>query len=95
MAVLSEERIYGFLGRTLDLSKSILDALPDHGTRPAPDAMRDQYHSLVNDLIAEKDNEEKLTDASWNWIWENRSNATPIQLYGRVAWINLQLLELL
>ena len=95
MGILSEEKLLSLLRDTLSLSQDLLAEIPERGTAPTNDTLRDQYHSLVNGLMNARDDEEKLSDQSWNWIWEHRSDATPIQLYGRAAWINLQLLDLL
>lgn len=95
MTVLSEEKLCGFLGATLDLSRRALELIPNAGTQPIPPDLHDQYLQLVNSLIAERDSDAHLSDDAWNWIWENKPDYNAIQLYGRLAWINLQLLELL
>ncbi len=50
---------------------------------------------LVRSIEAEKPNEMTLQEDGWTWIWTIGEGMNLIQLYGRLAWINLQLLELL
>lgn len=95
MKVLSEEKLCAYMGRVLDLSKEMLAVLPEKGTSTVDDASLDHFHRLVNDLNSERGNDSSLDDASWNWIWEGKSDYNYIQIYGRLAWINVQLLELL
>jgi len=54
-----------------------------------------RFRQLVGSIEAEKDNEASLHEECWNWIWNVNEGMNLIQLYGRLAWINLQLLELL
>lgn len=95
MNVLSEEKLCGYLSRVLDLSQSVLGKLREEGAKPVDDTTLDQFHALINDLNEERSNDSFLNDPSWNWIWESKSEYNFIQIYGRLAWINLQLLELL
>lgn len=95
MSVLSEEKLCKYLERTLDLSRAALERIPNEGTDPIPSELHDQYVELVNALIVEKENDPHLGEDGWNWIWQNKPEFNAIQLYGRLAWINLQLLELL
>ena len=95
MGVLSETQLCTFLDRVLTLSREVLEALPDRGTQEVGEELLDRYTTLVNDLNAERSNDSLLNDESWNWIWESKSSFNHIRLYGRLAWINLQLLELL
>ncbi|MEE8142478.1 MAG: hypothetical protein V3T77_05215 [Planctomycetota bacterium] len=95
MNVLSEKKLCAFLERVLKLSNEVLERLPVEGTQRSSDALLDNYHVLVNDLGAERGQDSYLSDESWNWIWEDKPTTNHIQLYGRLAWINLQLLELL
>ena len=95
MNVLSEKKLCAYLERVLRLSTDILEKLPEEGTQRSSDGLLDNYHTLVNDLGAEREHDTYLSDESWNWIWEDKPTTNHIQLYGRLAWINLQLLELL
>lgn len=95
MKVLSEEKLCGYLQRVLDLSQEILQRLPTEGTSQVKDETLDKFHAVINDLNSERESDPYLNDSSWNWIWESKSGYTFIQIYGRLAWINLQLLELL
>ncbi|MCI0652321.1 MAG: hypothetical protein L0Z55_10605 [Planctomycetes bacterium] len=95
MKVLSEAKLCAYLTRVLDLSKEVVGYLPDKGTQAVNDDVLDRFHAIVNDLNADRSNDSFLNDPTWNWIWEAKSNYNYIRLYGRLAWINLQLLELL
>ena len=50
---------------------------------------------ITSSKNTERENDSYLNDDSWNWIFESKADYNYIQLYGRLAWINLQLLELL
>lgn len=95
MKVISEEKLCDYLGQVLLLSRDVLERIPQHGTEPVADDILDRFHSFVNLLNQERDNDSFLNDESWNWIWESKASYNAIQVYGRLAWINLQLLELL
>lgn len=95
MTVLSEEKLCTYLNRVLELSKHTLDNLAIRGTDPVDDGTLDRFHTLINDLNSERGNDQFLNDDSWNWIWNSKADFNYIQVYGRLAWINLQLLELL
>lgn len=94
MTVLSEEKLCGYLNRVLRLSTHVLEQIPKRGTQRVDDATLDDFHTLVNDLNDESPNDSFLSDVSWNWIWESKGDYNYIQVYGRLAWINLQLLEI-
>lgn len=95
MNVLSEEKLCGYMQRVLELSQAVVPLLPAKGTQPVDGAMLQRFSQLVNDLNQERGNDSFLNDDSWNWIWESRTDYNYIRLYGRLAWINLQLLELM
>ena len=95
MTVLSEKKLCAFLGRVLELSTETLKQIPEQGTQTVTSDHQDRFHGLVNDLAAERENDTYLNDEAWDWIWEGRTDLNYIQLYGRLAWVNLQLLQLL
>ena len=95
MKVLSEEKLCAYLTRVLDLSSEVVGLLPERGTQQVTDEHLDRFHEIVNHLNTERGNDSFLNDESWNWIWESKSTLNYIRLYGRLAWMNLQLLELL
>lgn len=95
MKVLSEEKLCAYLSQVLELSRDVLVNLPADGTKPASDEVLDRYHALINDLNDEREGVTYLSDEAWNWIWEGKPSYNLIHIYGRLAWINLQLLELL
>ncbi|MFQ5655628.1 MAG: hypothetical protein ACE5GW_12980 [Planctomycetota bacterium] len=95
MKVLSEEKLCRYMGRVIDLSRAILMLIPEKGTDPPDPETLKSYRGIVEDLLDEREQDTYLQDDSWNWIWTEREDGNLIQIYGRLAWINLQLLELL
>ena len=95
MSVLTEERLIQFLKETIEIERDCLDRIVIEGTRPVPAEILLRYHSLVQSIHGERAHEPFLEEEAWNWIWEIKDGMNLIQLYGRLAWINLQLLELL
>ena len=95
MKVLSEERILHYLQQIHTLSGDVLSRLDQTSTQPIEDDLLDRFHSLVNALNEDRSNDSFLNDVSWNWIFEAKPSYNNVQIYGRLAWINLQLLELL
>lgn len=95
MQVLSEEKLVRYLAQVLELSAEVLPRLAEEGTRPAPEEIRERFDALISALAVERDNDSTLQDEQWNWIWQTRPEMNLIQVYGRLAWVNLQLLELL
>ena len=56
----------------------------------------DRYREFLEKLKHCKSHETYLEeDAGWDWIWDDQANYTYMQLYGRLAWINMQLLNML
>lgn len=95
MSVLTEERLIQFLKETIEIEKDCLDRLVAEGTQPVAADILARYRSLIQSIHSEKDHEPSLQDECWVWIWEIKEGMNLIQLYGRLAWLNLQLLELL
>ena len=92
--VLSEEKIRTYREQVLTLSRQVLDHF-EKGAQSVDDETLDRFHSLINELNEDRSNDSFLNDTSWNWIFESKPDYNYIQIYGRLAWINLQLLELL
>jgi hypothetical protein len=95
MPVLSEEKLLGYLSQTLELSRDLLARIPRAGTKTVSEEFENRFLELVNSLRKEREQDAHLRDEAWNWILEGKSEYNHIQMYGRLAWINLQLLELL
>ena len=95
MNILTEERLIQFLRETVDLQGICLDQLISSGTSPVPEQVLQRYRDFVHSIQVEKDREPTLKEEFWTWIWEAPANMNYIQMYGRLAWINLQLLNLL
>lgn len=95
MRVISEEKLVGYLGRVLDLSGEILPLLSEQGTQPPPEKIETAYRALIESLDADRSDDPCLQDESWNWIFDPTESVNMIKIYGRLAWINLQLLDLM
>ncbi len=95
MPVLPEERIVACLGRCLAMSQALLPSLPENGTEEATGKELEDFKHLISDLARERENDSYLSDESWDWIWKGKPSYNYLQLYGRLAWINLQLFDLL
>ena len=94
MPVLSEERIIGYLTRCVKLSEVILPLLEKNGTRDADRDVLAEFSHLSGDLEAERTSDSRLDDESWHWIWKGKKSYNYLQIYGRLAWINLRLIDL-
>ena len=95
MAVLPEDRVIAYLGRCLELSSALLPLLGAQGTRAISGDMREKFERLVADLEGERVKDSYLDTESWSWIWKGKQSYNHLQVYGRLAWINLQLFDLL
>jgi hypothetical protein len=95
MAVLPEEKIVASLARCLALSTALLPILLPHGTAPADGRHLADFQAFIDDLAREREKDAYLSDESWDWIWKGKPSYNYLQLYGRLALINLQLFDLL
>ena len=95
MRVVPEDVLIGLLRRIIDLSVEILGRLPAHGTPPVPAPLVERYSALISDIHAQKRHDSVLSDESWEWIWEVREGVNHLQMYGRLAWLNYNLFDLL
>ena len=95
MSVLTEERLIQFMKETVQLQGICLDQLISAGTRPADEHLFARYSAFIASISAEKSREPILSEEVWNWIWNPSEGMNYIQMYGRLAWINMQLLDLL
>ncbi len=95
MRVISEEKLVAYLRRVIDLSQQVLPIMAEKGTQDPPKKIGDAYRALVEDLDTERADDSYLQDDSWNWIFDPPESLNLIKIYGRLAWINLQLLELM
>jgi len=93
--VLPEEIILQALERCLQLSQTIVPRLAHEGTSEVPREVLERYTALMQDLHREKRRESILSDESWEWIWDVKEKSNYLQLYGRLAWINYNLFDLL
>jgi hypothetical protein len=95
MRVMPEDVLLGYLERCLALSAEILPRIPKCGTKPAPVELAKRYEALILDLHKQKSRDSILSDESWEWIWEVREDMNLVQVYGRLAWLNYNLFDLL
>ena len=95
MSVISEEKLVAYLGRVIALSSEVLPRLVEEGTQDPPASLAESYQKLVEDLSAERRDDSYLQDESWDWIFDGQEPGNLIKVYGRLAWVNLQLLEMM
>jgi hypothetical protein len=95
MTVLPEDRILSFLDRCLSLSQSLLPSIADRGTDEVEGKELDEFMAFVNELAQERENDPYLSDETWDWIWKGKPSYNYLQLYGRLAWMNQNLFDLL
>jgi len=95
MSVLSEEKLTLYLDRVIALSGEIVPLLSEFGTAIPPSQIAESYQQLITDLAADRQSDTVLMDETWDWIFAAQESTNLIKTYGRLAWINLQLLELL
>ena len=95
MPVLPEERVIAYLRRCLELSNAVLPLLGAQGTSDPADDLREKFELLVADLERERVKDSYLATEAWNWIWKRKERYNLLQIYGRLAWINHNLFDLL
>ena len=96
MKIIPESTLLGVLSSCLELSRLALDEIQEYGsTAGASDELAKGYSQLIATLHDEKRNDSTLADQTWEWIWEVKPDLSAIQIYGRLAWINYTLLDLL
>ncbi|HNR99728.1 MAG TPA: hypothetical protein PKX48_12470 [Planctomycetota bacterium] len=95
MPVIPEERVFAYLGRCLELSAAVAPFLAERGTCEIPDGLRGKFERLVADLQGERAADSRLDAEAWNWIWKGKQRYNYLQVYGRLAWLNLQIFDLL
>ena len=95
MTVLPEDKILSYLDRCLTQSRALLGPIADRGTQEVEGQALVDFQALVDELTREREHDPYLSDESWDWIWKGKPSYNYLQLYGRLAWINLQLFDLL
>ena len=96
MAIIPEETLLRYLRTCIDMSSRALEEMSSsRATESLSPELLSNYSELIQDLHGEKRNDSTLADESWEWIWKIKPNLNSIQLYGRLAWINYNLLDLL
>ena len=95
MPIVPEDVLLDVLRRCLDLSRDVLAHLAARGSRSVPAEVLERYTALVDDVARQKRRDSVLSDESWEWIWETGKELNHLQLYGRLAWINYNLFDLL
>lgn len=95
MSTLPEEKIVAYLEQCHRLALAVLPLLPAKGTLMAEGPALEGFRTLVAELHAERERDAYLSDDSWSWIWKDKPSYNYLQVYGRLAWMNLQLFDLL
>ena len=96
MTVISEETLLRLLRTGLELSNQALALLESEDARdPIPTSLLEKYADFLRTIHDQKGNDVRLADESWEWIWQAKEDMNPIQLYGRLAWLNYRLIDLL
>ncbi len=96
MTVIPEDTLLRLLRTCLELSQKALQLISTQSsTKTVPKELLEQYSSLIRDLHREKRHDLTLADECWDWIWEIKPDLNALQLYGRLAWINYSLVDLL
>jgi len=95
MSVVQERILLGLLARCLALSQEVLPRLSGEGSRPVSEELSLRFEGVLKDLHREKRSDSVLNDESWEWIWDAPPGMNHLQLYGRLAWLNYTLFDLL
>ena len=96
MAIIPEESLLRYLRTCIDLSnRALVEMSSSRATESLSPEFLSEYSEFIQDLHGEKRSDSTLADESWEWIWKVKPKLNSIQLYGRLAWINYNLLDLL
>ncbi len=95
MRIIPEDVLLGFLERCIAMSAEVLPLIPSKGTKPVSEDLLGRYRALIDGIQGQKRADSVLCDESWEWIWEVREGMNHLQLYGRIAWLNYNLFDLL
>ena len=95
MRVVPEPILLRLLERCLQLSQEVLPCVADRGSQPVGDDLARRFQVILSDLHREQCNDSVLNDESWKWIWDAPPGMNHLQLYGRLAWLNYTLFDLL
>lgn len=96
MSVIPEEKLLDLLDTCLSLSqRSLKEIRGARATTTSSPELVQSYARFVEELHAQKSRDTILADESWEWIWMVKETMTPIQIYGRLAFVNYGLIDLL
>lgn len=96
MTVIPEDTLLDFFENCLSLSNRALNEFRDaEADRPASPELVKDYAELIQRLHSEKRHDSILADETWEWIWRANADMKAIQIYGRLAWMNYNLVDLL
>jgi hypothetical protein len=94
--VIPEETLFGLLETCLSLSGRALAEVRSNGAAQAASTrLQEDYTAFIEQLRRERRHDTTLADESWQWIWSIRYEINPLQIYGRLAFINYNLIDLL
>ena len=96
MTVIPEDTLLRLLGTGLELSQQSLALIASKDARdPVPPTLLEDYSDFLRSIHHQKGNDIRLADETWEWIWQAKEDMNPIRLYGRLAWLNYRLIDLL
>ena len=94
--MIPEDTLLDFFENCLSLSNRALNEFRDaEADRPASPELVKDYAELIQRLHSEKRHDSILADETWEWIWRANADMKAIQIYGRLAWMNYNLVDLL
>ena len=96
MSVIPEEKLLDLLDSCLSLSqRSLAEIRSSEASTAASPELVQSFAKLVTEIHGQKAQDTVLADESWEWIWKVKESMTPIQIYGRLAFVNYNLIDLL
>lgn len=95
-AVIPEDNLLGLLDECLKLSTRALEEFGNGKANAAASAdLVEDFSNFIKSLHDQKKHDSVLADESWEWIWKVTREMKAIQIYGRLAWVNYNLVDLL
>jgi hypothetical protein len=96
VAVIPEKDLVGLLDNCLRLSSKALAEFQNGDVKePASLELVEEFSGFIKALHDEKKHDSVLADQSWEWIWKVTKDMKAIQIYGRLAWVNYNLVDFL
>ena len=94
--MLTHEKTIDVIGEVLAAMSKLVASLRDQPDAIASSAEMARHDELVARLIDWRQDEPRLLDEAWSWIFERPpAGCTYLQLYGRLAFISYELFHYL